>query len=179
MAHAEEERKALGVQLAMARAASGLTLDAAAAELSRRGYPLVRATIGAWEKGRNLPDALWLRRLARLYDTTADFLVGQTDTTFWPFTDELRKKVLLLSDEELARAEDVLRAHLGLPQQTGHSAQRTQKTPYVVTDELGDTRAKEVGTGLPKHLAGPEPQNKHASRQKHRGSAPEDSRGDA
>jgi hypothetical protein len=41
-------------------------------EIRRDG---TRAAIGAWETGRNVPDALWLRRLAKLYGSTLDALV--------------------------------------------------------------------------------------------------------
>lgn len=71
----EDERRGLGRRLAAARVLAGLTLDAAAKALNDRGYTITRAAIGAWETGRNLPDALWLRRIAKLYGTTLDALV--------------------------------------------------------------------------------------------------------
>ena len=129
MAHPEEERKALGKRLAQARQAAGYTLDTAVAELARRGFKISRGTIGAWETGRNLPDALWLGRMARLYENSIDQLVGHAPpATRWPFSEELRQMVLPLSDEELARAENVLRAHLGMPVQVlEHSTGGTEQ----------------------------------------------------
>lgn len=70
-----DERQQLGQRLAGARALVGLTLDTASKALGERGYPISRAALGHWEKGTNLPDALWLRRLAKLYGSTLDALV--------------------------------------------------------------------------------------------------------
>lgn len=75
MAHAEEERKALGSRLASARKLAGFTIQQAADELTARGYPIKKQAVGAWEVGRNVPDALWMRRLAKLYATTVDALL--------------------------------------------------------------------------------------------------------
>lgn len=41
----------------------------------------------------------------------------ESDATYWPFSSELQKETLLLKDEELARLETVMRAHLGLSSQ--------------------------------------------------------------
>jgi transcriptional regulator with XRE-family HTH domain len=71
----DAERKGLGGRLGSARKLAGLTLDTAAQALREKGYPITRAAIGAWETGRNVPDALWLRRLAKLYGSTLDALV--------------------------------------------------------------------------------------------------------
>jgi transcriptional regulator with XRE-family HTH domain len=81
MAHPEEERKALGRRLKSARTLAELTLDQAAAQLTDLGYPIIKQTISAWETGRNLPDALWLKRLAKLYGTTLDALVWDDSLT--------------------------------------------------------------------------------------------------
>jgi hypothetical protein len=75
MAQPDDERRALGRRLASARTLAGYTLDGAAAALSTKGHTIGRAAIGAWEVGRNLPDALWLKRIAKLYGTTLDSLV--------------------------------------------------------------------------------------------------------
>lgn len=75
MAHHEDERKAFGRRLAAARNKAGLTLEGAAQRLTDNGHPIGKAAIGAWEKGRNLPDAIWLQRLAKLYGLSLDALV--------------------------------------------------------------------------------------------------------
>lgn len=109
-AHSQESRRALGAYLAAARIDAGLTQDDVATELE-----LVKQTISAWENGRNLPDALSLRRLSRLYRCSTDALVGVDHQPKWPFSMELQEKVLGLSDEELLRAENVLRGFVDLP----------------------------------------------------------------
>lgn len=82
MAHPEPDRKALGKRLASARTLAGYpTIDSAATAMTARGYPISKAGLGAWEIGRNLPDALWLSRLAKLYGTTLDALVWDDSLT--------------------------------------------------------------------------------------------------
>jgi transcriptional regulator with XRE-family HTH domain len=151
--HTPEEKAALGVQLANARDEAKFTLQGAAEELGRRGHAIKRGTISAWEKGRNVVDALWLRRLARLYNTTADALVGSTThLSVWPFSTELQQKVLRLSDEELLRAENVLRAHLGLTSNSSSAATNSTKSAYDQRLQRPYPAAMEEGVGLPPHM---------------------------
>lgn len=75
MAQDEELRKALGKRLSAARNLKDYTIDGAAKKLTEMGYPLTKAALGHWETGRNVPDAIWLSRLAKLYNTTLDALV--------------------------------------------------------------------------------------------------------
>lgn len=75
MAHADDDRKGLGARLAAARNLASLTMEQAAQRLTKKGYPISKQGIGHWESGRNVPDAIWLRRLAKLYGTTLDALV--------------------------------------------------------------------------------------------------------
>ena len=75
MAQPDDEKKALGRRLASARTLAGYTLEGAAKALTERGHKISKAGIGHWETGHNLPDALWLRRLAKLYCSTLDALV--------------------------------------------------------------------------------------------------------
>lgn len=81
MAHSQEDKTALGQRLASARKLAGFTIDGAAKALTIKGYPITKAAVGAWEKGRNLPDALWLTRLAKLYGTTVDSMVSDDSIT--------------------------------------------------------------------------------------------------
>lgn len=81
MAHSEEDRKALGKRLGAARTLKSFTIDAAAKKLTELGYPITKQALGHWETGRNVPDAIWLRRLAKLYGTTLDALVWDDSLT--------------------------------------------------------------------------------------------------
>lgn len=81
MSHPQEDKAALGQRLASARKLAGFTIESAAKALTTRGYPITKAAVGAWEKGRNLPDALWLSRIAKLYGTTVDSLVSDDSIT--------------------------------------------------------------------------------------------------
>lgn len=74
MLHPENERKQFGTRLARVRAEAGYTLASAAEALTERGFKISGGTIGAWETGRNVPDALALRWLARLYQVPIDLL---------------------------------------------------------------------------------------------------------
>lgn len=53
-----------------------MTQDAVASELTDAGVQTGKAAVSAWEKNRNVPDSLMLGRLAQLYDTTSDALLG-------------------------------------------------------------------------------------------------------
>lgn len=65
-------RRGLGMRLASARKGKKLTQDQVAEKFS-----LNKATVSAWETGRGVPDALTLRALAKLYDTSADSLLWE------------------------------------------------------------------------------------------------------
>lgn len=78
--HTPEEKEEVGEQLAKARARTGLNQESAAALLG-----ITKAALSAWETGRNLPDALMIRRLATAYTTSADALLWDE-----PPTDALR-----------------------------------------------------------------------------------------
>lgn len=64
------DKATLGPRLKAARVRAELTQDAAATRLG-----LKKATISSWETSRNIPDALTLGRIARLYGTTTDSLL--------------------------------------------------------------------------------------------------------
>lgn len=81
MARDEEDRKALGQRLATARKLASLTLVDVAAHLTENGYQYGKQAISAWETGRNVPDSLVLRRLAKLYGTTVDALLWDDSLT--------------------------------------------------------------------------------------------------
>jgi DNA-binding XRE family transcriptional regulator len=105
--HAIEDKKALGRCLAEARSAAGFTQSSAAADLE-----LVKQTISSWESGTNLPDALWLRRLARLYKTSVSQLVGD-EAAGWPFRRVPVGRVAALEPEDLAYVEGALAKAVG------------------------------------------------------------------
>lgn len=65
-------RRGLGLRLASARKNKKLTQDQVADKFS-----LNKATVSAWETGRGVPDALMLRALAKLYDTSSDALLWE------------------------------------------------------------------------------------------------------
>lgn len=79
MTHPEEERQALGARLAELRKAHGFTLRALAQALKDKGYEIGFNALGHWETGKNVPDAIWMRRLARLYKIPVDAMYGDAE----------------------------------------------------------------------------------------------------
>jgi len=76
-------RKAFGQRLQVARLAKDLTQDQVAGRFS-----IEKNTVSAWETGRGVPDALRLRALAKLYDTSADALLLLSIEVVHRVTDE-------------------------------------------------------------------------------------------
>lgn len=74
--HSIEERKALGERLASARSLAGLNQADAAYAMD-----MTKGGLSAWETGRNIPDALMLRRMAKTYGTSADSLLWDNPVT--------------------------------------------------------------------------------------------------
>jgi transcriptional regulator with XRE-family HTH domain len=76
---AQELRKAdgaaLGMRLRAARTSAGETLETVARKMTDAGIPVGKAAVGHWETGHSLPDALQIRRLAKIYETTTDALL--------------------------------------------------------------------------------------------------------
>lgn len=113
-AHEQHDKDALGRCLAEARKQAGFTLESAAAALTRLGHPISKGGVGAWEKGRNLPDALWLRHLAKLYEVPMGVLVGgdQADAGRWPFATIDRARFDALEPEQRLEIQGVVRRML-------------------------------------------------------------------
>jgi transcriptional regulator with XRE-family HTH domain len=70
MDHQSTDKQALGQRLAAARKLQGLTQQEAADDLK-----ITKAAMSAWETGRNIPDALAMRKLAKLYGVSVDALL--------------------------------------------------------------------------------------------------------
>ena len=82
MKHDEEQRKALGQRLADARNAAGLTLQHVGQTL---GYKAAKQTVGHWETGHSVPDALTLVSLCRIYKTSPEKILGTSSPTDNPW----------------------------------------------------------------------------------------------
>jgi transcriptional regulator with XRE-family HTH domain len=104
----DQDKQQLGLKLAEARKEAGYTQLAAAQALGLEA----KQTISSWEKGRNVPDALSLWRLAKLYETTLDALVGASALQGWPFQHIPLQRVLALKSEDLNYVEGQLQAAL-------------------------------------------------------------------
>ena len=70
--HADADKKALGQRLAAVREQKGWKQEFVAGELGVK-----KATVSAWETGRNMPDALFLKRLAKLYGIGVDAILWE------------------------------------------------------------------------------------------------------
>lgn len=149
-AHTTEDKRAFGRQLATVRKAAGFSLESAAVALRKEGYEIGKAAIGHWETGQNLPDALWLRRLARLYKTSADKLLlmrpgGEVDLP--PEIVELAESIALLQDTVRG---DVLTGIRNLLQLVQNAATEGNALSGLPTDEninAAKTPAKRMKAG--------------------------------
>lgn len=70
--HDPQDKKDLGKRLAACREMSHLKQEGAAEALG-----ITKAAISAWETGRNMPDALMLKKLAKLYSVSADAILWE------------------------------------------------------------------------------------------------------
>lgn len=105
MAHSLEERQALGLRLKAARELAGMTQSDVCAAMKANGSTIGKAAVSAWEKGRNIPDALWLKRLAKIYNTSLDALVWENSLS--PTSMKIAAEYDNLTDAK-RRAWDVL-----------------------------------------------------------------------
>lgn len=113
-AHLMEDKQALGAALARARKAAGFSLETAATALRDLGHEIGRAAIGHWETGTNVPDALWLQRLSKLYKVTLDELAGGRagQVLAWPFSQEMHSEVMRMPQEDRPLLEKSMWAFL-------------------------------------------------------------------
>lgn len=101
----------------------------------------------ALTKGRRgLGDDL-AAKLESAYDKPAGWF-DSDEADYWPFSIDLQQKVLLLSDEELRKAENVLRAHLGLEQISASDFTNTSQLPYGSSAIAAYPRVMEEGAEL-------------------------------
>lgn len=142
MAHSEEDRKALGKRLSAARTLKSLTIDAAAKKLTALGYPITKQALGHWETGRNVPDALWLRRLAKLYETTLDALVWDDSLTieatqlgaqFDGLTERQKStlKALWMAYISESTSDDEVESKMPITKAPAHVSARVEKSPFL------------------------------------------------
>lgn len=138
MPNDDDERKAFAGKLAKIREAAGYTLRSAADALTERGHKIGFAAIGAWEAGRNLPDALWLRRLARLYNVPTDAMFSGPIGAL--FSRDLLVKIHALDAAALLQLENVMRAHLGMPAQEVSAEAKQAQQEASRTDEVQEDK---------------------------------------
>jgi hypothetical protein len=100
----------------MKRLRAGRSIGVLRAEMAAKGLKIGTETLHRAIKGEAGNRLESLEKIADFFDTTVDQLLQfeGVDETYWPFSAELQQIVLRLSDEELLKAENVLRAHLGV-----------------------------------------------------------------
>lgn len=105
----------------MRKLMGGRSIERLRAEMAKAGYKIGTSTIHRAVKGEVGNRLESLEKLAEFFDKTVDQLLqfDGVDETYWPFSDELQHAVTKLSPTELMRAENVLRAHLGMPMTDG------------------------------------------------------------
>jgi transcriptional regulator with XRE-family HTH domain len=70
--HDPKDKERLGTRLAACRALKGWKQDFAAKQVG-----VTKAALSAWETGRNMPDALFLRKLSKLYEVSVDAILWE------------------------------------------------------------------------------------------------------
>lgn len=131
----------------MKRLRAGRSIGVLRAEMAAKGHKIGAGTLQRainGEAGNRLES---LEKIAEFFDTTVDQLLqfDGVDETYWPFSEELQQKVLRLSDEELLRAENILRGFVDLPKLSLSDFTNTRQlstsqrgnVPYAGTPEDG------------------------------------------
>jgi hypothetical protein len=143
----------------MKRLRNGRSIGALRQEMLKEGYEIGTGTLHRAVKGELTNRLESLEKIAQFFEVTVDQLLQMdgVDETYWPFTDELQKKVIRLSDEELSKAENVLRAHLGLPQLPLLAFHQTAQMSTTLDTPAEQDSSQEAGAGWAEHhnLAAP------------------------
>lgn len=102
----------------MSRLRAGRSIGVLRSEMAKKGLKIGTETLHRAIKGEAGNRLESLEKIAEFFETTVDQLLqfDGVNETYWPFSAELQRIVLRLQEEELIRAENVLRAHLGLAQ---------------------------------------------------------------
>lgn len=105
---------------AMKKLMAGRSIGQLRLQMKACGFDIGQGTLQRAIKGEVGNRLESLDKIARFFDTTVDQILqfNGVDETFWPFSDELQQKVLLLKDEELLKAENILRGFVGIPQKS-------------------------------------------------------------
>jgi transcriptional regulator with XRE-family HTH domain len=75
-ADAIDPKKELGQRLKQARLAADLTQEAVGQLLD-----ISKVTVSSWEIGKNVPDALTIRRLSKIYNVSTDTLLRKSSAS--------------------------------------------------------------------------------------------------
>lgn len=155
--HPEHERKLLGQSLARARSGTGLSLDGVAKALTQEGFDISKAGVGHWETGQNVIDGIWVRRLTKLYGTTADVLIGNDTAVQWPFSRQLRALVTELDDEALRSLEVSMWVHLRADHEMPESLlrQKDDASGRQHSSPASDVTSSNTNGGIRKHIRTP------------------------
>jgi hypothetical protein len=109
------------------------------ADMAAKGYKIGTGTLHRAIKGEAGNRLASLEKIAEFFETTVDQLLqfDGVDETYWPFSEELQQKVLLLNDEEVDHLESVMRAHLRMDE-TG-AGERSAKFDLIHGQHSGTT----------------------------------------
>lgn len=151
----KDDGRALGQRLRSARTIAGETLESVAQKLTAGGIKVGKAAVGHWETGHAVPDALQIRRLAKMYGTTTDALLWDDSISieairfaaqFDALTDKQQRtfRAMWLAYFEQAKSDEEVGEKLGLPPKADAPAAATplpHRPPapsrYVATDKPG------------------------------------------
>lgn len=145
MEYPDQEKKGLGLRLKSARQRKGLTQQQVADWFGLK----TKATVSAWEVGTNVPDALQLKRLAKLYDISGDALLWEDSLTphamkiaaeFDGLTDKQQKLFEVMWGAYFAEAATDEQVEAAMP---AVKARQTAKAPTAAHKTTGAARRAE------------------------------------
>lgn len=104
----EKRRQEFGERLKAGRLAKGMTLDDVGAM-----FEVLKQTVSSWEKGRNMPNAEVVARLAAEFEMPCEWILLGVRAE--PFSLALRARLLELPPDDLRRIENGIRGQLEMP----------------------------------------------------------------
>lgn len=134
-----------GTRLAAKRNEKGLTQTGLGVGLNTGGEDASKSVVYGWEKDQHYPRVDQLVLICERLNCSADYLLFGISSTL-PFSPETLARISALEQLEVLRLENVIRAHMGLPQ-LEVQPQETEGTPQQQTAPASSgTKSEPVAT---------------------------------
>lgn len=154
----------------MKRLRAGRSIGELRAEMAARGLKIGGGTLHRAIKGEAGNRLESLEKIAEFFDTTVDQLLQfeGVDDAYWPFSEELQKKVLTAPETTIQKLERLMRVELDMPEieQKLLPAVNDREHSNSQAQPEADTGATEDGAGGWQEHQVPASNNRHGSRQR-------------